>query len=122
MNGPHCLPVSLPSARIVLKHLANLIVFGRSVVKRSHGQKHERILDLVLTKSEAYNSLGLCPHTNTSDSHSWLALLVTGRVPPEQDAGNCSLARPVDGPPETALKGRKPFRTVKRLHPEGESK
>jgi hypothetical protein len=63
MNGPHCLPVSLPSARIVLKHLANLIVFGRSVVKRSHGQKHERILDLVLYQKRDVQLAGaVSPH------------------------------------------------------------
>jgi len=48
---------------MVLKHLANVIVFGRSVVKRSHGQKHERILDLVLYQKRDVQLAGaVSPH------------------------------------------------------------
>src|SRR5215469_2327623 len=48
-----------------------------------------------------------------------LAAVVTAAVPLGEAWGTRSLARPVDGPPVTAL-GLRP-RTVKRMHPEGES-
>src|SRR5260370_25920214 len=41
-------PVSCIEVRIVRQHRANCILFGRSVVKRSHGEKHDRRVDVLL--------------------------------------------------------------------------
>jgi len=88
--------------------------FWRSVVKHSHGYNHERILDFVFQASETYNLLGfftLHQHLQTAEG---LAVVVTAAVPPERASDTCGLARPVDGPLDTALKGLAPLRTVKR--------
>jgi hypothetical protein len=50
MKGPLPLPVVPAGARRVPSHRANSIVFGRSVVKRSHGEKHARAVDAVLVR------------------------------------------------------------------------
>src|SRR5258708_35858897 len=41
-------PVSCLEVRIVRQHRANCIMLGRSVVKRSHGEKHDRRVDVLL--------------------------------------------------------------------------
>jgi len=45
MPGPLPLPVMRTEARIPLEHRANSILFGRRVVKRSHGETHDRTVD-----------------------------------------------------------------------------
>src|SRR5258708_6011333 len=42
------LPVSCLEVRMVLQHLATCILFGRSVVNRSHEEKHDRRVDVLL--------------------------------------------------------------------------
>ena len=55
-----------PGCSTVCMHRANKIVFAGSVVNRSHGEKHERVVDVVLHASEMHHSLGHRPRTITS--------------------------------------------------------
>src|SRR5258707_6247906 len=64
----------------------------------------------------------LAPH-KPPNGHRWPGAAWAGRCGNSSGATGAGfgLARPVDGPPETALGERKLPRTVQRLHPKGES-
>src|SRR5258705_1848356 len=71
--GDECrshLPVSCTEVRIVMQHLGNSIMFGRSVAKRSHGQKHDRLLDVMLHGRRTVQLAGTsapCRYLRTTD-------------------------------------------------------
>jgi len=83
MPGPLPLPIMRTEARIPLEHRANSILFGRCVVKRSHGETHDRTVDTCGYSRREAQLVGASPPINTTSQPKGLAAVVIAAVPPE---------------------------------------
>src|SRR5258708_16968875 len=108
-------PVSCLEVRIVRQHLANCILFGRSVVKRSHGEKHDRRLDVLLPGRRDVPLAGaLAPDKHLLTAHG------AGRCGHSSGATGANVLGRWTGRLRRPCRGASP-RALGSVDPEGES-